>query len=150
MDEHPRHIVAAMGVVLDSRGMVLLVRTERRDWEPPGGQVEVGEDLLSALRREIYEESGCQAEVNTLVGVYSNVGDPCQVIFAFLCTYLSGEIRPSAETPEVGWYSREEALRTVTHPAQRGRLQDALGFTGTLTYRAYRTGPYELITERGI
>lgn len=150
MREHPSHIVAAMGVVLDSQGRVLLVRTHRREWEPPGGQIEMGEDLITGLQREIEEESGCQAEVNRLVGVYSNIGDPCQVIFAFLCTYTSGKLSPSDETPEVAWYSQEEALRRVTHPAQLARLHDVLSFSGERSYRVSRTHPYALLGERSI
>ena len=150
VEDHPRHIVAAMGVVTNPDGEVLLVRTKRRDWEPPGGQVEVGEDLITALKREIMEESGITAEVDTLVGVYSNTGPRNQVIFAFRCSYLGGTPRPSVETPEVGWYPPEDALRMVTHPAQLGRLRDALAFTGQLTYRAYTTNPWHLHLERPI
>ena len=150
MDNHPRHIVAATGVITNAEGEVLLVRTERRDWEPPGGQVERGEDLITGLKREIMEESGITVEVDTLVGVYSNTGPNSQVIFAFLCTWLDGTPRPSDETPEVGWFPPEDALRMVTHPAQLGRLRDALAFTGQLTYRAYTTNPWRLHLERPI
>jgi 8-oxo-dGTP diphosphatase len=139
-----------MGVVRDGEGRVLLVRTHRRDWEPPGGQVELGEDLVSALKREVEEESACRVEVGRLVGVYSNTGERPQVIFAFLCAYVGGDPRPSEETPEVGWFSPEDALRLVTHPAQLGRLRDALAFSGELIYRWYRTHPYELYGERSI
>lgn len=148
MDDHPRHIVAAMGVVRNAAGEVLLVRTRRRGWEPPGGQVEVGEDIVAALVREVEEESGCAVAVDRLVGVYSNTGTLNQVIFAFLCTHLGGDPRPSAETPEVGWYAPEETLRLVTHPAQLGKLRDALAFDGRIVYRVYRTNPWTLYSER--
>lgn len=143
----PRHIVAVTGIVRHE-GRVLLVRTHRRAWEPPGGQVELGEDLPAALVREVEEESGCVVSVDRLVGVYSSTRLGPQVIFAFLCSYLGGEPRPSRETPEVGWYAPDEALRMVTHPAQLGRLRDALGFDGRIVYRAYRTTPYVVNEER--
>jgi ADP-ribose pyrophosphatase YjhB (NUDIX family) len=53
--DDPRHIVGVAGVVRDDTGRVLLVRTGRRGWEQPGGQVELGEDLKTALQREIRE-----------------------------------------------------------------------------------------------
>ncbi len=90
MDHSPRHIVAVMGLVSDTQGRVLLVKTERRGWEPPGGQVELGEDLVTALKREVIEESGCDVEVQQLIGVYSNVGGLGIVMFLFLCTHLLG------------------------------------------------------------
>lgn len=160
MDDTPRHIVAVMGVVVDRTGRILLVRGARRGWEPPGGQVERGEDLPGALRREIAEESGCQAEVGRLVGIYSNVGPLGIVIFTFLCTHSGGEPRAGHECLDAGWFTREEALRLVTHPAQAAKLRDALAAEDSgVIYRAYRTTPtgegdglrytgYEVVAER--
>ena len=45
----PQHIVAVAGAFFNELGQILLVRTERRGWECPGGQVEEGEDLISAV-----------------------------------------------------------------------------------------------------
>lgn len=36
-------------------------------WEFPGGKVESGEDIYSALKREISEELGCQVETDNKV-----------------------------------------------------------------------------------
>ena len=57
----PVHFVSAAGVVYKD-GKVLLIRSERRGWEFPGGIVEQGEALLDGLKREIFEESGVTAE----------------------------------------------------------------------------------------
>ena len=57
----PSHCVSAAGVVYKD-GKVLLIRSERRGWEIPGGIVEQGEAILDGLRREILEESGITAE----------------------------------------------------------------------------------------
>lgn len=126
MDSYPRHIVAVMGVVRNADGDVLLVRTARRDWEPPGGQVERGEDLLTTLRREIREESGCEVAVGRLVGVYSNTGPLGIVMFTFLCEHVGGEPRAGDECIDAGWFAPEEARRIVTHAAQSAKLDDAL------------------------
>lgn len=148
MHDYPQHIVAVMGVVTDGEGRLLLVRTERRGWEPPGGQVERGEDLVEALQREVREESGCGIEVGRLVGVYSNTGSPEQVMFTFLCEHTGGDPCGGDECLDAGWFTTEEALQMVTHPAQTGKLRDALTSGGGVTYRAYRTRPYEVCTER--
>jgi hypothetical protein len=48
-----KHIVAVAGLVTDARERVLMIRSPRRDWEFPGGQVEGGESLTDALRRKV-------------------------------------------------------------------------------------------------
>lgn len=55
-----QQIVAA---VVEVRGQVLLLRRPPDDarggeWEFPGGKVDPGEDLMTALRREVLEETG--------------------------------------------------------------------------------------------
>lgn len=144
----PRHIVAAAAAVFDAAGRVLLVRSGWRGWEFPGGQVEQGEDLLTGLAREVSEESGCRFTVGRLLGVYSNVGPPYIVQFLFRGTYAGGDPTPSAETPEVGWFTPAEALTMSTRPSTLGRLADALADEPGVVYRAYRLRPYELVAEQ--
>ncbi len=129
-------------MVRDDSGRVLLVRTRRRGWEQPGGQVELGEDMMTALRREIREESGCEVEVDRLTGVYSNVGTHI-VMFTFLCAWRGGEPCGGNECLEARWFEPEEALGLVTHPANNAKLRDALGSGAGVVYRAYRYRPKE-------
>ena len=49
----PTHIIAAAGVVLNQKGEVLLVNTYQDSWVLPGGEVEAGENLVDAVKREI-------------------------------------------------------------------------------------------------
>ena len=63
------HFVSAAGVVVRD-GRVLLIRSARRGWEFPGGIVEQGEAILDGLKREIFEESGIDAEPEWMTGIY--------------------------------------------------------------------------------
>lgn len=146
----PRHIVAAAAAVFDEAGRVLLVRSGWRGWEFPGGQVEQGEDVLTGLAREVGEESGCEVTVVRLIGVYSNVGPPYIVQFLFRCAYAGGDLAPSVETPEVGWFTPDEARSLITRPSTVGRLHDALADAPGVVYRAYRLRPYALVAEHRI
>jgi 8-oxo-dGTP diphosphatase len=149
--EHPGHVVAVTGFVMDQTARVLLVRVADRGWEMPGGQVERGEDLPAALEREIEEESGCRVAVESLIGVYSKLTEPSMVLLLFRCAYLSGEASPREEdVPEVGWFPPEEAGRLVAHSPSAQRLADALAFDGEVVYRAYRVRPYEPVFRRSI
>jgi len=149
VSEHPLHVVAVTGFVTDTAGRVLLVRVASRGWEMPGGQVETGEDLASALMREVEEESGCQVEVGRLIGIYSKLTSPAMLLHLFRCTYLDGEAGPREEAvPEVGWFTADEALLLVTHPPSAQRLADALSLADAIVYRVYRLQPYQPILER--
>ena len=68
----PTHIVAAAGIVVNSSGEILLVKNNRRGWEFPGGQVEVGENVIDAVKREIMEEAGVEIEVGEVFCISSN------------------------------------------------------------------------------
>ncbi len=143
--EHPKHIIAVMGIVRNSAEQALLIRSPRRGWEPPGGQVENGEDVLTALKREVLEESGIVVETGQLVAIYSNVtSDPTKLMLTFEATAVGGALQISEESLESGWFSPKEAVGKVTHPAQRQKLWDALDDKGII-YRVYGTNPYELL-----
>lgn len=68
----PTHIVATGGIVEDNAGNILLVKTYHGGWVFPGGQVEVGENLMDALKREVKEESGIDVVISHLIGIYLN------------------------------------------------------------------------------
>ena len=68
----PTHIVAAAGVVENDKEEILLVNTYHGGWVFPGGQVEVGENIIDAVIREIKEESGINVIVKKLFAISSN------------------------------------------------------------------------------
>lgn len=59
--EVPKQIVAVSLLVKNDVDQVLLVKTYNRSWDLPGGQVELGESLIDAAKRETLEESGIVA-----------------------------------------------------------------------------------------
>lgn len=149
--DYPTHIVAVMGIIRNSKDQILLIRSPRRGWEPPGGQVENGEDVLIALKREILEETGVEVETGRLVAMYSNVTSiPTKLMLTFEASAVGGKLRTSAESLDVGWFSPEEAVDKVTHLAQKHKLQDALLSREGIIYRVYGTDPYKLIDTRMI
>ena len=47
MRDYPCHIVFVTGIIRNPMGELLMIKsTYRPGWEPPGGQVEIGEDLV--------------------------------------------------------------------------------------------------------
>lgn len=107
----PTHIVAVGGFVENEQGHILLVKTQHGGWVFPGGQVEIGENLLDALIREIKEESGIDIVVSHVVGIYSNTGIhkwhdgitdvPTKLMMDFVCKPVGGTLGTSE-----GYYLR--------------------------------------------
>ena len=100
-----QHVVTVTAFVPDGGGRVLLVRPNGRGWEMPGGRVEPAEDVAQAAVREVEEETGCVVVVESLLGIDCRVSEPEMLLVRFRCRYLSGTPRPSAETPEAGWFT---------------------------------------------
>lgn len=155
----PTHIVAAGGIVVNDKGQILLVKNSYRGiWEYPGGQVEVGENLIEGLQREIREESGIEVEVGELFCVASNTGKytghygvkevPTKVMFDFICKPVGGHEQTSDETSEVGWFSPEEARNMIAAPALIERFQAYLHYQGRPTYLAYVTKPQFVLRHK--
>lgn len=143
----PKHIVTAACLVRRDDGAVAMVRTERRGWECPGGQIAEGEDVVSGLVREVLEETGLTIDVQRLVAVYSNVAPPSKLMLDFIGRCRGGELCGSTETPEATWMTPAQALRVVNHPAFAQRLRHMLGFDGRIIYRAYTLRPYDVRFE---
>ena len=138
---------------------MLLVKTQHRGWDTPGGQIEIGENLEEGVLREIFEESGITASVRCLAGVYSNVGQhlfydgvtnvPTKVMFDFICDYIDGQPTVSDETSEVIWIPKTEVMQYITTPALRFRFEKMLNFTGKICYCSYITKPeFKVLADR--
>ena len=162
MKEFPTHIVAVDGIIENDKKEILLVKNRHHNqWTVPGGQVEVGENIIDALIREIKEESGIDAVVKQLVCVSSNTGTyqghsghgiaPTKVMFGFTCTYVGGELCESDETAEPCWVSKDCIFDFITAPMLIERFNAYLNFKGEVQYLEYLTRPeYNLKLKRFI
>jgi 8-oxo-dGTP diphosphatase len=88
--------------------------------------------------------------VDGLIGVHSKLTVSEMVLLHFRCRYEGGEPRPSEETPDVGWFTLDEARRLVETQPHRDRLRDALEPRDGLVYRVYWQRPYEVVSERTV
>jgi ADP-ribose pyrophosphatase YjhB (NUDIX family) len=119
------HSVSISAVIVDDQGRALLI--QRRDnghWEPPGGVLELDEDITTGLRREALEETGLEVEPVALTGVYKNMSRPV-VALVFRCKPTGGQLTLNNEVTAFRWVTASE----VTEAADEAfaiRVTDAL------------------------
>ena len=155
----PTHIIAAAGVVLNENGELLLVNTPRHGWVFPGDIVEVGENLIDGVRREIFEETGVEAEIGELFCVSSNTQKypgyngvrevPTKLMLDFVCRAGSGTPRPSEENTESAYFPVEQASVLIRDPVIRERFQAYLEYQNRPIFLEYVKYPnYQLKLKR--
>jgi ADP-ribose pyrophosphatase YjhB (NUDIX family) len=118
-------LVVHQAVVRGPSGVLLVVRSELRGWELPGGAAEPSETGEAAVAREVREETGVEIEVASLAARYMRTGFRPHTAVVYRCRATGGAPRPSPETPRVRWFALD-ALPSTIFPWYRGPLADAL------------------------
>jgi 8-oxo-dGTP pyrophosphatase MutT (NUDIX family) len=135
-----KRAVSAGGLVYadrpDGRWVVLISRRNAvgdLQWTLPKGGLEGEEDLEAAALREVREETGLEAEIDSKLGVidYWFVWRPDGVryhkyVHYFLLRHTGGDtaVRDD-EAEDVAWLPIGEAIGRLSHPNER-RLVDAV------------------------
>lgn len=101
--------------VLPTGEIVLMRRRDTGDWGLPGGIIDWGENIASAAKRELREETGLEmVGVERLIGIYSAPGrDPrFHSICVALAVHVSGTpcIGDPHEVLDVRAFSRDQLL----------------------------------------
>ena len=124
---YPTHIIAGAGIVLNEKEEVLLVKSYRSGQVFPGGQVEVGENMIETVKREIMEEAGVEIEAEEVCCITSNTKKkpgyngvkevPTKIILDFICKAKCGTPRPSDEDSESAYFPKDEVQHLIQEPA---------------------------------
>lgn len=157
----PTHIVAGAAIVINDQDEILLVKTYNQGWVFPGGQVEVGENVIDAVKREVMEESGVDIEVGELFCISSNTKKypghsgvkeiPTKVMLDFICRAKSGNPRPSDENSESMYVRKDKVLELIQSPNIIERYKAYLEYAGRPIYMEYVTKPsFELKLKRTV
>lgn len=118
LDHFQRPTVTVGGLIENSAGEVLLIRTEKwtNHWGTPGGKVELGEPAEKAFIREVLEETGLTVRdvqyVSTDEGIFSEeFREPKHFIFLnFRGKTDAAAVRLNYEAQEWRWVHPQQAL----------------------------------------
>jgi 8-oxo-dGTP diphosphatase len=111
-----------VGAILERDGKILLVKElgtfDKGKWNQPAGWIEVGENPILAVKREVEEETGYEFVPEAFLGVYSIFrkdldskinATPHAIKLIFIGKISDQQTRQTdGEVEEVKWFSREE------------------------------------------
>lgn len=126
-------IVLVNRCIIKNDDALLLIQRSANDnhnpglWEFPGGKLDGGQDLASALGREVLEETGLTVEATSPL-VYADsyiittgkyTGLPYVVLFG-IGRIVSGEVQLSDEHDDYAWATYDAALtRNMTRESEK-------------------------------
>lgn len=115
--------ITARAVVRNPEGLYAVMYAEKYNlYSLPGGGVEPGEDVLAALRREVYEETGCACDEICELGIVEENRaslDYTQINYYFAATVhgLSEETHltqaEAACGTSVQWHTMNDMFRLI-------------------------------------
>ena len=112
-----------VGAIIENNGKILLVREAQRKgpdngkWNHPAGWIDVGEDPLVAVKREVKEETGYGFKPTNVLGVYSLVrqdlkkqlnATPHPIKIIFIGNISGKQSKLHSDVSEIRWFMPEE------------------------------------------
>lgn len=139
---------SAFAVIL-RRDRVLLVQSWfKRRWQLPGGTIEIGETPWKAVLREVKEETGMEARIAGLTGIYSRENGSLAFVFAARVRRDEHPAGPRHEIRRQRWFPSTEAIRRLSNSASE-RLRDALNLPVLFRRAVPRMTPRRLRVSAG-
>lgn len=125
---YPDRPWVGVGGIVFQGDKVLLVKRGKEPglgkWSIPGGAVEVGETVKSAIQREIEEETGLFVEVLDLIEIFERIIPDLQgrilyhyVLLDYWCGIKGGQLKAQSDADEVGFFP-VASLKTVNLPQE--------------------------------
>lgn len=120
-----QHIITSVvAVIVDDEGRVLLTRRSippfQGDWVMPGGKIDLGEPIIEAVKREVWEEVGLEVETGELVDIFEHVTPGADnyhfIILYYRCTPLYCDINHNKDEVEEARWVKPSDLASYNLP----------------------------------
>ncbi|MDZ7330359.1 MAG: NUDIX hydrolase [candidate division KSB1 bacterium] len=101
--------------------LAIIHRPKHDDWTLPKGKLEPGETWHEAALREVFEETGCQAEIENFAGCVCYVTNkvPKLVLYWNMKLIAPMPFRTNNEVDRLQWWSADAAVGKLTYPKER-------------------------------
>ena len=125
-----RNPVPAAGAILPGPRGVLLVRRKYHpragSWCLPAGFMEYGESPERCAVRELHEETGIQARLTGLFGVYAGFDDPRvrAVLILYTAERTGGRLKAGDDATEARYFPLHRLPRSIAFAAHRRALEE--------------------------
>ena len=113
---------AAMAIVFDEKNKTILLerRTDNGMWCIPGGALELGEDFIDGLIREVKEETNLDISNPVLFDVkpnmhmkYPNGDEVYYTDIVYVVKKFTGELKPDKESTELRWFNEDSLPNNI-------------------------------------
>jgi 8-oxo-dGTP diphosphatase len=117
---YPEHPLLGIGaIIFEDQDRILMVERAGNPlkgyWSLPGGLVETGETLETAVKREILEETGLQVEPQQMFELFERIMHDAQgqaeyhyVLLDYLCKVVGGTLQAGDDVSRAEWVRRED------------------------------------------
>lgn len=111
---YPQRPLLGVGALIFSENEILLVERGREPlkgfWSLPGGILEIGEKLDTAIRREVLEETGLMVEPLAVFEIFERIMHDTEgrpeyhyVLIDYLCRVVGGNLYAASDVTRVAW-----------------------------------------------
>jgi ADP-ribose pyrophosphatase YjhB (NUDIX family) len=121
---YPDHPLVGIGAIIfddhtNQQARILMVERAGNPlkgyWSLPGGLVETGESLETAVKREILEETGLQVEPLQMFELFERIMRDAEgraeyhyVLLDYLCKVVGGTLKAGDDVSRAEWVRRED------------------------------------------
>ncbi len=132
----PTPLSAVAGLVIDAGKILLILRRNpphAHQWSVPGGKQEIGEQVSTALRREIQEETGLSVGDPRLLtlGDLITRDEDGEIVYHYVISYFlversGGTLTPGDDALAARWYTPGDDLSSPLTPELEQLIDCAL------------------------